>query len=103
VKSTLAYDSLGELVGYCPAANMISGRTCTVSSVTDANTGHYGFDAAGHQVLVTASVATNLSPANRLNVTATTYDAASRLTQVFSARRGPRAGPFGAAPPRGGR
>jgi RHS repeat-associated protein len=84
VKSTFAYDALGELIGYCPARNMVSGLTCTVTTTSDANAWHYGFDAAGHQVSVTAPVASGLSPANRLDVTSTTYDAGGRVTQVCS-------------------
>ncbi len=84
VKSTFAYDALGELIGYCPARNMVSGLSCTVTSGSDANAWHYGFDAAGHQVLVIAPVATGLSSANRLDVTSTTYDAGGRQTQVCS-------------------
>jgi RHS repeat-associated protein len=84
VKSTFAYDALGELISYCPARNMVSGLSCTVTSGSEANAWHYGFDAAGHQVLVTAPVATGLSSANRLDVTSTTYDAGGRQTQVCS-------------------
>ena len=84
VKSTFAYDALGELIAYCPARNQVGGFTCDPTNPSDANAWHWAFDAAGHVATQVAPVATLLATGNRLAVSAWAYDAGNRLVQVCS-------------------
>jgi RHS repeat-associated protein len=49
VKSTFAYDVLGELIGYCPAEEVMAGG-CTPSDVNEAQAWRYVFDDLGRQI-----------------------------------------------------
>jgi RHS repeat-associated protein len=57
VRSTFAYDVLGELIGYCPAEEVMAGD-CTPSDSNEAQAWHYAFDAMGRQILTIPPVNT---------------------------------------------
>jgi RHS repeat-associated protein len=78
VKSTFAYDVLGELTGYCPARQVYS-PGCDPTSGTDTHAWHYAFDAMGRQTTTTP-------PVNQTNTALTTteqvYDTGGHLTST---------------------
>ncbi len=76
VTSTFAYNALGELTGYCPAAAVWSTGSCDPKSSSDPNAWHYAFDDAGHLAVQTSPVNTI---AQALASTRWEYDAGGRL------------------------
>ncbi len=75
VTSTFAYDAVGELTGYCPAAQVWAGG-CDPTSAGSAQAWHYVFDDAGHLSAQTPPVNTT---AQALAATRWEYDAGGRL------------------------
>jgi RHS repeat-associated protein len=66
VRSTYAYDVLGELIGYCPADEVKVGG-CDPSSSSEVQAWHYGVDAMGRQT-------TTIPPVNTAAVALTTEE-----------------------------
>jgi RHS repeat-associated protein len=79
VKSTYAYDVLGELVGYCPANQVVTG-TCVASADTNTQAWHYGFDKLGQPTTTVPPV--NAGGAAALDVSKSVYDTGGRLAQT---------------------
>lgn len=79
VRSSFAYDALGELTGTCPARNQEAGLTCNPASGSDANAWEEAYDAAGHLVSETPPTVSSITQLDR---TLWTYDAGGRLTET---------------------
>jgi RHS repeat-associated protein len=79
VESTYAYDVLGELVGYCPANQVVTG-TCDPAVGTNTQAWHYGFDKLG-QPTTTVPPVTNAGAA-ALDTTKSVYETGGRLAQT---------------------
>ena len=83
VRSTFAYDALGELVGTCSPAAVAAG--CDPSSATDATAWHYSYDAMGHMTTQTPPSA-NPADSNLPVVVSTdfVYDVSGLLSSTCS-------------------
>lgn len=77
VTSTSAVDALGELTGYCPAAQVFAGG-CDPAASGNAQAWHYGYDDAGHLAVQTPPV--NVT-ATALASTRWEYDTGGRLAR----------------------
>jgi RHS repeat-associated protein len=81
VKSTFAYDVLGELIGYCPAVQVQGTGGCDVTSGTEPKAWHYAFDALGRQTKTIPPVNTTAAA----QVTSeTVYETGGRVGQTCS-------------------
>jgi RHS repeat-associated protein len=87
VKSTYAYDVLGELIGYCPA-NYVFSATCTVTDPANTYAWHYEFDKLGRQTRTIAPVNQTAVP---LAVSETVYQAGGRVDKMCTYPAGPTA------------
>jgi RHS repeat-associated protein len=78
VRSTFAYDVLGELTGSCPAKQVQVGG-CDPTSGTNVQAWHYTFDALGRQTKTVPPVNTT---ATALDTTETVYQAGGRVDKT---------------------
>ena len=97
VRSTFAYDALGELTGYCPAVAVDAAGCSPAASAAAATAWHYDTDAAGHAVAEIPPV--NVS-AVALSATYHEYDAGGRMTRMCTAADGTNAACAGTSNPR---
>lgn len=78
VRSTFAYDVLGELIGYCPAVEVKLGG-CDPASGSEVQAWHYGFDALGRQ---TTTVPPDNTAAADLTTEEVVYETGGRLLKT---------------------
>ena len=88
VRSTYAYDALGEQIAYCPAQQVFAASCSPALSAAAATAWHDDYDAAGHQVTQVPPVNTTATP---LAASYAYYDAGGRMTVSCSTADGSNA------------
>ena len=83
--STFAYDALGELVGSCPAAQVVSGGGCLPGARSEPKAWHYGYDTFGR---MTVQVPPDNTSATDLDPSVSVYDTAGRLASTVDQTAG---------------
>ena len=96
VRSTYAYDNLGELIAICPAAQVYAAGCSPTPSAAAATAWHDDYDAAGHQV---AEIPPANVTATALLATYSYYDAGGRLTRTCTVANGSNASCAGTSAP----
>jgi RHS repeat-associated protein len=86
VRSTFAYDALGELIAYCPARNLAADGcnvlNTTTTSLPYRSAWHYTFDKLGRQTKEAPPVIDTTNGSTDLAVHETVYDAGGLVTAV---------------------